>query len=198
MLRFVSVVVVLLLLVTACSPVSPAAQPTQIPPTPTPITVSITPSPTPSSIPTNIQPSPVPTNTPENRLVSTATSIPPQSTPVVQGEDCGKIQMLGPNPPTDPSALQSENCFWQAFQECRGATLTVIQQRVDSGTSSIFTIQKIDQCTISDTEQTYFVPRPPQNAKTYTCAGLSRKEGGLLFQSCGTAGDIFVPPPPSP
>jgi hypothetical protein len=34
---------------------------------------------------------------------------------------------------------------------------------------------------------------------TSTCAGLSRQNGGLLFMSCGTAGDISVPAPsPTP
>jgi hypothetical protein len=42
--------------------------------------------------------------------------------------------------------------------------------------------------------QTYVVPTNHQTTRTYTCAGLQHKDGGLLITGCGNEGDVFIPP----
>ncbi len=120
----------------------------------------------------------------------------PKSTPAAVGQDCGMIQMLGPNPPRDQTALQSEQCFWQAYQQCTVATLTVAMRGVDAGTIHQFTLSKSGSgCTITDTAQPYVVPHPTPAATRYTCASLKQQADGLLFTACGDEGDITVPAP---
>jgi hypothetical protein len=104
--------------------------------------------------------------------------------------------MLGPNPPQDTSALEVEQCFWQSYQECSIATITVTMRGIDSGSIHTFTLQKNDNnCRVVDTLQTYAVIAPRPNTDVLDCMGLEQRDGGLLFLSCGNQGDIFIPPP---
>ncbi len=114
-------------------------------------------------------------------------------------QDCGQVTMLGPNPPRDATALQSEQCFWQAFQQCRAVALTVVVRGVDAGTTHRFTLNKTGSaCGITDAVSSYVVPLRTPSAQSITCANLTQKEGGLLFMACGDRGDIFVPAPGTP
>ena len=104
--------------------------------------------------------------------------------------------MLGPNPPGDKSAQLAEDCFFQAFQQCRAAALTVTMSGVDAGTINRFTLEKNgDRCRIVDSVVIYVVPRPTAAPQVSTCADLVRQNGGLLFKGCGDQGDILVPAP---
>lgn len=118
---------------------------------------------------------------------------PPQSTPAVLGQDCGKIVTLGPNPPADAGAQLVQDCFWQAFQECRAATLTLTVRGVDTAVQNQLTIEKRgSQCGITNTEQSFAVNLPNPALNVYSCARLERRQEGLLFVSCGKEGDILV------
>jgi hypothetical protein len=135
-------------------------------------------------------------NTATDATSITPTSPPEPAMPVIQGEDCGQIMMLGPNPPRDATALEAENCFWLAFQQCSIATITVTMRGVDSGYIHTFTVQQNDNnCTVVDSLQTYAAASPQSNLDVFACVGLEQKDGGLLFLSCGEQGDIFVPLP---
>ncbi len=109
---------------------------------------------------------------------------------------CGEIRMQGPNPPKDSGARLAEDCFWQAFQDCRAASLTVTMAGVDAGTIHRFTLEKDGgRCKIVDSAVTYVIPRPTPAPVVSTCNGLIRQNGGLLFKGCGDQGDISVPAP---
>jgi hypothetical protein len=109
---------------------------------------------------------------------------------------CGEVRTLGPNAPRDAAALQAEDCFFQAFQQCQLATLTVTMSGVDAGTINRFAIEKQgDNCRISGSLVRYVVPRPTPMPEQFICQGLTRKNGGLLFSACGAQGDIVVPAP---
>src|SRR5215467_5020586 len=109
---------------------------------------------------------------------------------------CGIVQGLAhlEVPPSDTGAAQAENCFWQAFQHCRPATLVFITSSVDTALIRTFTIHDDNgACSISDAKQQRIVPNPPSPAGTYTCTGLVQKPDGLHFSACGKDGDVFVP-----
>lgn len=113
-----------------------------------------------------------------------------------QQASCGEIHMLGPNPPRDPGAQLTEDCFFQAALTCRAATLTVTMSGVDAGTIHNFAIESGGgPCKIVDNVVKYVVPRPTPPPVPSTCLGLARQNGGLLFKACGEEGDILVPPP---
>lgn len=120
----------------------------------------------------------------------------PGGTPAGQASACGEVRMLGPNPPRDQSAQVAEDCFFQAFQACSPATLTVTMMGVDAGTINNFAIEKNGaQCRVVDNVVRYVVPRPTPAPVQATCQGLARQNGGLLFKACGEEGDILVPAP---
>ena len=117
----------------------------------------------------------------------------PPSTPVIVSQDCGKIVTLGPNPPADASAERVQECFWQAFQECRTATLTITVRGVDTAVQNQLTIEKRgSQCTVTNVEQSFAVNLPTPAVSVFSCARLERKPEGLLFVACSTDGDILV------
>ena len=95
----------------------------------------------------------------------------------------------------DSGAQQAENCFWQAFQHCRSATLVFITTSVDTALIRTFTIHNNQgACSISDARQLRVVPNQPSSAATtFTCTGLVQQQQGLRFSACGQDGDIVVP-----
>jgi hypothetical protein len=116
--------------------------------------------------------------------------------PPVPVQKCGIVQGLAhlEVPPSDTGAERAENCFWQAFQRCRPATLVFITSSVDTALIRTFTIHNDNgACSISDAKQQRIVPHPPVPAGTYTCAGLLQKTDGLHFSACGKDGDVLVP-----
>lgn len=87
-----------------------------------------------------------------------------------------------------------EDCFWQAFQQCRPATLVYAQNNLDTGTIHNFSLQKSNAtCTIIDGVQHFIAPHPAQGMTTYICTGLIQQADGLHFRACGTMGDVLVP-----
>ncbi|GAC1518552.1 MAG: hypothetical protein NVS3B14_20900 [Ktedonobacteraceae bacterium] len=120
-----------------------------------------------------------------------------QATPTpAQTVNCGKVQSsLAKHSPTDKAAAQqAENCFYQAFQQCRPATLTYTTFGVDAGDIHSFSLKSVNgSCTISDGVQHYIAPNPPGATSTYTCATMTKQTDGLHIQSCGSTGTILIP-----
>lgn len=110
-------------------------------------------------------------------------------------QNCGTVQLRGTTLVDGANAGQAETCFYQAFQQCQRASLAVNEMGVDAGTDRTFSTAAGSGpgCVISDAVTTYVVPTRHNTTTTYTCAGLSRKDGGLLFSSCGADGDVYVP-----
>ena len=116
--------------------------------------------------------------------------------PPVPVQKCGVVQGLArlEAPPSDTGAARAENCFWQAFQHCRPATLVFITSSVDTALIRTFTIHDDNGvCSISDMKQQRIVPNPPSPTGTYTCTGLVQKPDGLHFSACGKDGEVLVP-----
>ena len=118
---------------------------------------------------------------------------PPKPTSVTV-QNCGAIGVMRTRPVGAVKANVAGNCFWQAFQQCRAASLTVNFSGIDTVTTHTFTLQKKNtNCTISDAMQNRIVPRPAKNIGTYTCSGLVNEPNELRFNGCGTLGNIVVP-----
>lgn len=110
-------------------------------------------------------------------------------------QQCGEITVAGGRT-VAISTAQAENCFWEAFQHCQPASLTVTMMGVDAGTLHTFTLApKGSACVLTDQQQTYVVPGKRSPTHTYTCTSLAQQQGGLRFQSCGADGDVYVPAP---
>ncbi|HEY5005803.1 MAG TPA: hypothetical protein VII61_21765 [Ktedonobacteraceae bacterium] len=124
-----------------------------------------------------------------------ATSSTPTVAPI---QKCGNIgvmrTMVTTNTPGNIQANVAGNCFWQAFQQCHAASLTVNFGGVDTVTTHTFTLQKNNtNCTISDAVKNRIIPHPAKDTGTYTCSGLVNAANELRFNDCGTLGNIVVP-----
>jgi hypothetical protein len=195
------------LLLAACGGSSPATPPP--PPTATTgptVVPTATATAAAATLPTATQgapPSPTPAPvTPVAGTAGIATVVPGSvgaGGPPAQG--CGMVRMQGPTTVGGPAALQAEECFWQAYQQCRtaGTELLVTQMGVDTLTTRGFRLDNTrGGCTIRVTEEVRLIPRG-QTAKAYPCASLTREANGALhFLSCGNGGDLIVPPPTAP
>jgi predicted small lipoprotein YifL len=107
-------------------------------------------------------------------------------------ESCGQVEQLGPNV-HDPQA--AETCFWQHYVNCQAAELDYTMSGVDSGTTHTLVEWPANNgCAVVDIAQNYVIPTQRSSKKTYVCASLKQKDGGLLVAGCGSEGDIFVPP----
>jgi hypothetical protein len=97
--------------------------------------------------------------------------------------------------PTGQDRVQEvEQCFWQAYQQCRPATMRYSQASVDTATIHTFAIRRQNGgCVVSDTLEHVIEPRTVQPAGSYTCAGLRQQIDGLYFLACGQEGTILVP-----
>ena len=129
-------------------------------------------------------------------IISTvaATAVPTQPTSTTGVHDCGQLTMLGPNPPSEATALDSENCFRQAFEQCTPASLTVTIRGVDAGTSHVFTTAKAaNGCAVSDTFQSYIVPLRTPTPLTVQCTSVTTRNGALVISGCNGEEDIVIP-----
>jgi hypothetical protein len=122
-----------------------------------------------------------------------------QPTPTVATvQKCGSIGVMRTrattNTPGNTQASVAGNCFWQAFQQCHPASLTVNFGGVDTVTTHTFTLQKSNtSCTISDAVKNRVIPRPAKDTGTYTCSNLVNATNELRFNGCGSLGNIVVP-----
>src|SRR5262249_39018390 len=100
--------------------------------------------------------------------------------------------------PQDAGSQKAEECFWQAFQHCRSATLVFTLSSSGKGFAGqtilrTFTIhQENGACFITDALQKGATPKVLQPATTYTCTGLILHPGALDVLSCGQDGTVHV------
>ncbi|MCA1722995.1 MAG: hypothetical protein LC748_01820 [Thermomicrobia bacterium] len=184
------------------------ASPTTAIPTLAP-TTTVAPTTVPAATPTAVEitrPTGVPTATAGAPLVPTLRAITTVPGSIVApggptGSGCGTVQMRGPTTVGGAAAAQAETCFWQAYQQCRttGTELTVTEMGVDTFATRAFRLDGASGgCIIRVAEELQIIPRG-RIAKAYPCASLTRDAGGALhFLSCGTEGDLIVPPPAGP
>ena len=121
----------------------------------------------------------------------------PTATPPTQTQNCGSLHTLrlGIVPADQSRVQQVENCFAQAYQQCHPATLVYTLSSLDSGTVHTFSLKNANgKCTVSDAVGSFIAPRPPHPIGNYTCSGVSLQANGLLISSCGSLGDILIPP----
>lgn len=127
-------------------------------------------------------------------LVTACSNNTATTSPLAQ--QCGAVHtMHSLVVPMDWSMVKgAEDCFWQAFQQCRPATLMLAQS--DSQTSTIHTFSFQDEngtCQIADSVQHFLTPHPPQAPVNYTCVSMQQQTDGLHVLSCGALGNILIP-----
>ncbi len=150
----------------------------------------------PTAMPTSVVSAPTAVPHPTAAPSAAATDQSAQPTAATGTRDCGQITMLGPNPPRESTALDSENCFRQAFEQCSPASLTVAIRGVDAGTTHTFTTAKTASgCTVSDTTQSYVIPLRTPTPATVQCTGVTTQNGALVIKGCGGGEDIVIPAP---
>lgn len=115
--------------------------------------------------------------------------VPPQAT-------CGTVTFLQgrlQQPPVSKDAPQVENCFAHTYQNCSATSMQVTQMGVDtSGTTIYWPYQKGSTCQIYAQWSYHVLGVNHSSSQTVTCQGVLSKNGGLLFQKCGTDGDVFI------
>lgn len=111
---------------------------------------------------------------------------PPQAT-------CGAILQSGPPQAvsTDAHMQQVESCFYHAFQQCVARTMEVSENRVDTGSDTLYWPHLQGNTCQIIVQSSSFGPGSDNSTKTETCQGVIPKNGGLLFQRCGKSGDGF-------
>jgi hypothetical protein len=120
----------------------------------------------------------------------------PTSIPSSQVQQCGTVHTLHSQiVPVDQNTVkQTENCFWQAFQQCQPATLTYAKNELDVGTINTFALKNADgKCAVSVGVQQFVAPHPPGKPTMYTCSGVKLQSDGLYIYSCGDAGTVVIP-----
>ena len=115
------------------------------------------------------------------------------ATPTVQPQTqkCGTIATNPRGIPTDVNtAQQSENCFYQAYQQCHNASLVYMLHGVDTSVVRTFTIANHNnQCTITDAMQHSIAPAPLSPAKLFQCSTMTLLTDGLHVSGCGQDGN---------
>jgi hypothetical protein len=150
-----------------------------------------------------------PTDTPSRAFVSTP--VPPSQTALVPtgpietqlpltpypvlGLGCGRLEVQSkPFGTTTPYANVMEDCFTQAFRQCRTATLVVTIIGPDDAAIDTFTTEKQEtRCAVVDSVQHYFFADRRTTKHIYTCDDFAQRADGLIFVTCGDESDILVP-----
>ncbi|HEY7417706.1 MAG TPA: hypothetical protein VH593_21165 [Ktedonobacteraceae bacterium] len=120
-----------------------------------------------------------------------------KNTPVTQPvQNCGTVHSTNLLVvPTDQDlAKGAEDCFWQAYQQCRPATLTYSLTSVDTAAIHTFSLENQNGgCVITDARQNMVAPHAPRPAGSSVCTGLTQQPDGLHFLACGNEGNVLVP-----
>jgi hypothetical protein len=112
-------------------------------------------------------------------------------------QNCGDLySALGPRPQSAGSnskAVQAIQCFVQAHQQCKAASLSYTVHGVDTGDTEIYyTANGLGGCRLSGTSSGFVdvMSRPTTN---FGCSGIVQQSDGLHFLSCGNNGEMVVP-----
>ena len=102
------------------------------------------------------------------------------------GPECGNIDLEASGELRGPAnARQIENCFWQAYQQCRPASLMLtIHIKTGVSTHTFSTTPKQGSCVVSDTVQSNIAGSPSQ-PEIYNCARLENTQTALRVVNCG-------------
>lgn len=115
--------------------------------------------------------------------------------PGVAAPSCGSLvlhQGVQNSYVLNTGARATEECFVQAYQQCRAMAMDVTWMGVDAGTKSTFTIEKQGKgCQISQSAQSYVLGRTNASGGG-TCQGLVQSADSLVLKDCG-GGDILIP-----
>ncbi len=126
---------------------------------------------------------------------TTQPALTPTPTHGQQAQNCGEVDTTLNGKALDASkAKMASNCFWQAYQKCQVASLTLKVHSLDTGANHVFTTKNINgKCAITDTVTHYIVPNNAKTTRSYTCSGLTMQTDGLHFTACGSIGNIVIP-----
>lgn len=119
---------------------------------------------------------------------STPSPLPVTSTT----QQCGTIQ---PASEGTASARRSGSCFWQAFQHCRAASLTYIDE--SSNEYTFTTKLNASRCQVVEN---VYLKKGLTKSSTYICSKLQAFRGGngaLILSGCTGNGNITVPVDPA-
>ena len=119
----------------------------------------------------------------------------PSPTHGQQAHNCGQVDTMLNGKAVDVNkARLASNCFWQAYQSCQVALLTLKVHSLDTGANHMFAIKSSNgKCSITDTVTHYIVPNNLNTTRIYTCSGLVQEADGLHFIACGSLGSIVIP-----
>jgi hypothetical protein len=118
------------------------------------------------------------------------------TSPTSQVQKCGTVHTLHSQIVSvdQNTAKQTENCFWQAFQQCQPATLTYADNELDVGTVNNFALKNTGgKCAVSVGVQKFIAPHPPGKPTMYTCSDVKLQSDGLYIYSCGDVGTVVIP-----
>ena len=112
-------------------------------------------------------------------------------------QNCGDLySALGPRPQSAGSnskAVQAIQCFVQAHQQCKAASLSYTEHGVDTGdTETYYTANRLGGCGLSGTSSGFVdvMSRPTTN---FSCSSIVQASDGLHFLSCGQDGELIIP-----
>ena len=110
----------------------------------------------------------------------------------VYAQDCGSILFYeGPSSQQGNKALQAEQCFLQAYQQCHAALLTYTEIGLDTGVKhTLTTANHFGICSLSDDTESYGNIR--STTTRYTCQSLIQRSDGLHLLACGDEGEITI------
>ncbi len=126
---------------------------------------------------------------------TTQPALTPSPTNGQQAQNCGEVDTILNGKALDATKAKiASNCFWQAYQKCQIASLTLKVHSLDTGANHVFTTKNTNgKCAITDTVTHYIVPNNLKTTTTYTCSGVTMQAGSLRFINCGSLGTIVVP-----
>lgn len=111
------------------------------------------------------------------------------------GDQCGNVNLTPSGKLRDSAnAQQAENCFWQAYQQCRPVSLTLTITGTDMVSTHTFSLTpQQNGCLISDVVQGGFIGQSAPQQDTYTCVRLEVSQTALHVVNCGDEGTIDIP-----
>jgi hypothetical protein len=117
------------------------------------------------------------------------------------GQRCGAVESGEPGIPTPPAVVRTEiTCFAHAYTHCSAASLDYRQHGLDTLFQGTFVVVPGSKsaCGLvlqwTNDVDAGIIKRSGQEH----CTGLTQGDSALTFHSCGTWGDIQVPPIRSP
>jgi hypothetical protein len=121
------------------------------------------------------------------------------STSLDLGQRCGTIYSGQPAIPTSAADVHADiTCFVQAYARCSTASLTSIHNFGDGETQDTFVVvpgQGLHSaCGLMDEWGTTIIGGNRAHSGQEHCARLTQQGDTLTFHSCGTIGDVTVPP----